>query len=61
MIITPSINATKRTKNKLREHFGWTIIKQAVVLAFPGKESVFLKASDGYVAWFPLDELVLGE
>ena len=59
MVITPNKNAKQRTKNRVKEHGPEfeLIDDMSSVQCMEGREAINVKASDGWVGWFPLNEV----
>ena len=56
--IRPTDIASKRTKNRLKEHFGFFIIvKTEQSELFDGRLCHYVKNMDGWFGWLPADEV----
>lgn len=56
--LSPSDEATQRTKNRIREHGpDFKVERVEGAACFDGEESVLVRSEDGWFGWFPLNEV----
>lgn len=63
MLVTviPNLNASKRTRNRLREHPGVFTLKRTDSPSCLGCKAHLIEHSDGWFGWLPANEITVEE